>query len=142
MIAYFDTSAFVPLLVREPGTPVAERVWDSASGVASSRLLIVEAAAALAMARRQGRIGDDLAADLAEIRDELLDEVTFLEAEARVVDRAALLADRHGLRGYDAMHLASAQMIEDGRVLFVSGDRKLIDAATREGLLTTDTSRR
>ena len=44
MIVYFDTSAFVPLLVIEPGTSLARELWDSADEVVTTRLLYVEAA--------------------------------------------------------------------------------------------------
>ena len=59
MIVYFDTSAFVPLLVSEPGTPVCWQLWRQADAVVSSRLLYVESAAALAQALRLGRITKD-----------------------------------------------------------------------------------
>ena len=140
MIAYFDTSGFVPLLLREPGTAVAERVWDGATVVVSSRLLVVETAAAIGVARRTGRVTEAGEQSLGEIRSVLLGEMVFVEAHAAVVDRAAGLAEQHALRGYDAMHLASALMINADQVVFVSGDRKLVQAASRQGLRTVDSS--
>lgn len=53
MIAYFDTSAFVPLVIDEPSSPTAQRLWDIADRVVSVRLLYPETRAALAMARRR-----------------------------------------------------------------------------------------
>ncbi|CAN5819560.1 hypothetical protein BH18ACT2_BH18ACT2_20760 [soil metagenome] len=38
MIAYFDTSAIVPLLIDEPGTALAARTWTIADRVVSVRL--------------------------------------------------------------------------------------------------------
>jgi predicted nucleic acid-binding protein len=52
LIAYFDTSAIVPLLVEEPGSEAAANVWNEASRIAGTRLLFAEARAALAQARR------------------------------------------------------------------------------------------
>jgi uncharacterized protein with PIN domain len=56
VIGYVDTSAFVPLLINEPTSEACRRFWDDADVVVSSRLLYVETAAALAQARRMGRL--------------------------------------------------------------------------------------
>lgn len=56
MNAYFDTSALVPLLVDEPTSLRATRLWRDADRVASVRLLYPEARAALARAQRMGRL--------------------------------------------------------------------------------------
>lgn len=46
MIAYFDTSAVVPLLVQEPATEQCSRLWDEATRVLTVRLTYPEARAA------------------------------------------------------------------------------------------------
>jgi hypothetical protein len=53
------------------------------------------------------------------------------------------LAERHGLRGYDAVHLAAAVFVRRDRqahapppITFVSADREQCSAAAAEGLLT------
>lgn len=56
MIAYFDTSALLPLLVEEPTSEATGRLWDDAIRVASVRLLYPEARAALAQAQRMARL--------------------------------------------------------------------------------------
>lgn len=52
MIAYFDSSAFVPLILDEPSSEYARRLWLQVDRVASTRLLYVESRAALARAHR------------------------------------------------------------------------------------------
>ncbi|MGH3568722.1 MAG: hypothetical protein ACRDRH_22385 [Pseudonocardia sp.] len=54
MIGYLGTSAFVPLLVAEAGSIECRRFWNDADDVVASRLLFIEAAAALAQGARQG----------------------------------------------------------------------------------------
>jgi uncharacterized protein len=54
MIAHFGTSALIPLLIEEPGSVRAGRVWDAAEHVTSVRLIHTEAHAALAQAARLG----------------------------------------------------------------------------------------
>lgn len=54
-----------------------------------------------------------------------------------LVKQAAQLAEKHRLRGYDAIHLASALLLADeigGDVVFASWDDDLDVAAAREGL--------
>jgi predicted nucleic acid-binding protein len=50
----------------------------------------------------------------------------------RVVWRAAALAEVHALRGYDAVHLASALDVGEA-AYFVTSDRQLANAARAEG---------
>ena len=57
MLAYLDTSAFVPLVVEEPTSVVCERIWTDSSALVSSVMLRAECLAALSMARRMGRLG-------------------------------------------------------------------------------------
>jgi len=51
-----------------------------------------------------------------------------------LVRRAAELAEAHGLRGYDAVHLAGAERAADGDFVVVAGDRALLAAAAAVGL--------
>ena len=79
MIAYFDTSAVLPLLVDEPGSERAEALWDGADRVVSSRLVYPEARAALAQARRNGRITLRGLLRAVDDLDQLLDVLDIVE---------------------------------------------------------------
>lgn len=138
MIAYFDTSAFVPLLLKEPVTAFCRQVWGDSDAVVTSRLLYVEAAAALAQARRSKRIGDGYHRAGLQQLDRLWPEFDVVEPDERVVRRAAELAHECGLRGYDAVHCASAEQLADGDLVVVSGDRALLAACARLGLARAD----
>ena len=74
MIAYFDTSAVIPLLIGEPSSVTCARVWNEAARSISVRLLYPEARAALARAERMGRITkrQHLAAAMAALDAELV----------------------------------------------------------------------
>jgi hypothetical protein len=52
VIAYFDASALLKLVIAEDGADQAMMVWQQASGVVVARLAWPEAVAALAAARR------------------------------------------------------------------------------------------
>lgn len=134
MIAYFDTSAIVPLLVEEVGSSRAALLWDEADRVLSNRLVYAEARAALAAASRAHRIDPEDLGDLVQGLERLYRQVDFVELSDDLVHRAGALAEAHALRGYDAVHLASAEMLADEAVVFVAGDGPLCRAAARLGL--------
>lgn len=136
MIVYFDTSAFVPLLVTEPGTPSAGELWNSADEVVTTRLLYVEAAAALARARRMGRITDRNQRAAVDSLDDLWRDFRVIEVDETVIRRGAELADRHALRGYDAVHCASAERIDAPDLVVASGDKDVLTACTELALAT------
>jgi uncharacterized protein len=74
------------------------------------------------------------------ILDELWAEFDVVEVADDIVHRAAQLAHTCALRGYDAVHCASAeQLYEDGLVV-ASGDRKVLDACAFLGMATADTN--
>lgn len=66
-------------------------------------------------------------------------QVDIVELDRLLSQRAGELAELHDLRGYDAVHLASAERIADLEVVMVAGDEDLIRAARALGLLTAST---
>ena len=134
MIAYFDTSGAVPLLVAEPGSARAASLWDAADQVVSVRLIYPETRAALAQAERLGRVtARQLRAAVAAF-DFLFDEIDLVEVDDALARRAGELAEVRQLRGYDAVHLAAADRVRDPDVVVVAGDGALLEAATAEGM--------
>lgn len=140
MLLYLDTSAFVPLLVAEPGTESCLAVWQQAEYVTSSRLLIAETAAALAQARRMQRLTAEQLSDCLTRADGLFSHINFVEVTAPVVDAARVLAVRHDLRGYDAVHLASSLLVGGADTAAASGDRRLLGVWTGLGFACVDTT--
>lgn len=141
MIGYLDTSAFVPLLVDEPTSESCRRFWDSADVVVSSRLLYVEAAAALAQARRMRRLSQGTHIRARRRLDQMWSELDVIEVDEQIVARAAELAHRLSLRGYDAVHCASAEQLDDDDdVVAASGDQQLFNAWLKLGMQTYDTN--
>ena len=93
MIAYFDTSAIIPLLIDEPLSEVASRVWRRASWVATARVTYVEARAGLARACRMGRISPGMLREAVEDIDTLCRKVHYVDVTADLVARAGNLAE-------------------------------------------------
>jgi predicted nucleic acid-binding protein len=134
VIAYFDTSAVVPLLIAEPGSARAASLWDSADRVVSVRLLYPETRAALAQAQRLGRITTRHLRSAVTDFDSLFEQIDLVELDDPLARRAGELAEVHRLRGHDAVHLAAADRVRDPDVVVVAGDSALLDAATAEGM--------
>ncbi len=132
MITYVDTSTLIKLIVDEEGSERAELIWQSADSIASASLVVVEARAALAAARRAGRISKD---QLDVAKTELaafVDDLHLVEMTHELIESAAQFAETEELRGYDAVHLAAAVLV--GAAVLTSADRALCEAAQRQGL--------
>ncbi len=141
MIVYFDTSAAVPLLVDdESGASVCRRAWAAADSVVTSRVLYVEAAAALARAERIGRL-TAAAHDVARAGLDLIwEQIDVVEVTDSLVRRAAQVARDHSLRGFDALHCAAAQSVAGPGTVALAGDQALLVAWQAMGLEVVDTS--
>lgn len=139
-VAYFDSSALVKLVVDEPGSDDASRLWDGANEVFTSRVAYPEVRAALAAAGRAGRLDDVDAATATAWWEELAGALRRVELTATVEAQAGELADRHVLSGFDAVHLASARVVAAATPLVLATwDRRLAVAASTLGLATLPT---
>ena len=140
MIAYFDTSAIIPLIVKEPSSERCNRVWNESSRVVSVRLLYPEARSALAKAERMGRLSaQQREAAIVEL-ETIISEVDHIEVTEALAHRAGELAQAHGLRGYDAVHLAAASAVADSDVVLVTGDSDFANAANSIGIAVSITN--
>lgn len=108
---------------------MAKELWDRADSVTSSQLVYPEARAAAALALRTGRIGARTLRSAVRAIDDLHAELRVIGIDGALAQFAGELAELHGLRGYDAVHLASAIAIEDPGLVTVTWDRDLADAA-------------
>ena len=139
MISYFDTSSVLPLIVNEVSTELCNRVWNDSTRVVCARLLYPEARAALARAERMGRLDRSQLREAVAELDSIITEVDHIEVTATLAQEAGELAEAHGLRGYDAVHLAAAEAVHDGDLVLVTGDSSLAAAARAIGLAVLDT---
>jgi hypothetical protein len=96
--------------------------------------LLAEARAGLASAWRSGRSTRHEHAESIDRLALLWREVDGIGVTEDLALRAGELAERCALRGYDAIHLASAEAIlDDGDVMVVS-DTRLAEAAASIGI--------
>lgn len=135
MIAYLDTSALVKLVVDEVGTADAIEIWTAATVRLTNVIAYAECRAALAAAWRGGRLSGPQARTARSLLDERWAEVAVVTVDEELVRSAGDLADAFSLRGFDAVHLASARAAAEGGVLLlVTWDAELAAAALEAGL--------
>ena len=134
-IVYFDSSAFVKLIVEEAGSELAGQLWDRCDAAVSSRLAYPEVRAALSAAARDHRLDPTAYRNAVDNWERYWAGVRVVEFSESVSVHAGTLAGDHGLRGADAVHLASALILGTDQVVAV-WDTRLASAALRLGLVT------
>jgi len=145
---FFDSSALVKRYVNETGTAWVIGITDPAVG---PRLYIagitgVEVVSAVRRKLRGGHVSaTDAAAAIARFRHDFANEFRVIELTPSLVSSAMALAEKHFLRGYDAVQLAVALSTHAGRAALnlsalslISADKDLTVAGAVEGLITDD----
>lgn len=141
MIVYLDTSAFVKLVLDEPGDAAAREWFSQARWAVSSVITYPESCSAVG---RRSRYGDVDEGELRRWTAELDERWRRVVAVPVGAQQAGLLALEHRLRGMDAVQLAAAvtfrtrvtATVPDEQVVFAAFDRRLREAAEREGFAT------
>jgi predicted nucleic acid-binding protein len=137
MILYLDTSALVKRYLTEAGSADV-KAWISQSQLASTSILTrAEMGAAITKAARMNWITEEQGQHILGMFRAEWEIFGRLPVNEATVQRADVLACKHGLRGYDAVHLASALLYRDGlgeNIAMATYDRALWQAVRIEGL--------
>lgn len=134
MILYTDTSALVKLVLAEEGSDLAIELWVNSPRIASSMLAYPEGCAALAAASRNGRLTSSRYRQALTKFEALFEQLISIEVDEQLAIIAGERAATFGLRGADAVHLATALDMDDEEVTFLTWDQALADAAASAGL--------
>ena len=147
-VYYCDSSALVKCYVQEQGSAWMRTLLDPTAGhhLYLASITSVEVIAAVTRRLRRGDIAaPDGAAAVAQFRQDITQRYRLIDLTAPLVARAMTVAETHGLRGYDAVQLATAVEIHvRGLTLglpaltLVSADGELNTAAQVEGLNVED----
>jgi predicted nucleic acid-binding protein len=145
-VYYFDSSAIVKRYIAEVGTDWVIATADLSAGndILVSLLARVEVPAAVFKRQREGSITvADGALAVADFISDFYTQYQPIGVTLQLAEQAASLAEKHGLRGYDAVQLATA--LEAGavrdslglsRLIFVSADGALNKASRTESVVT------
>lgn len=132
---YLDSSALLKLLVEEPGSAETEAATAEATQLATVALTYVEVHSALARMKAGRRLSERQRGVCVDIFSDIWGDLAVVPVSESLIHHAAQLADRHLLRGYDAVHLAGAlELVGAGPTSFASWDDRLNVAAAKERL--------
>ena len=138
MTLYLDTSSLVKLYVEEDDSDRVARLVAEADTVTSSAVAYAECRAALARRRRERTLRPAGLTAIVATLDADWQRLAAIEVTDALARRAGELADRFTLRGFDAIHLASFELVlERARaaddVQFSTADDRLARAARKLG---------
>jgi uncharacterized protein len=108
VIVYADTSALVKLFVQEEGSEAVRALLQQAEVLGTGLLARAELGAALARGVRLGAISAQEAAAARCSLEAVWPTWAHVMVDEALAARAECVAWEQGLRGYDAVHLASA----------------------------------
>jgi predicted nucleic acid-binding protein len=145
--AYFlDSSALVKRYVNETGSIWVQAITAPQTGnkLIIARITWVEVLSALARLQREGNLPPTNVTKAVQAFQYHLDtQYQVVELDRPLAQAAGQLVQRHPLRAYDSVQLASALKLQpafaratSASLTFVSADNRLISVAQTEGLLT------
>ena len=144
---YLDASGLCKRYVQETGTAwVRALVTATGHTLLTARITLVETYSALARRRREGSVpAADCRIAAQALTAHSATEYEFVELDMNIVSLTRDLLERHPLRAYDAVQLASAIVANRALVaaqlsplVFVSADARLNAIAAAEGLTVDD----
>jgi uncharacterized protein len=137
VIAYLDASALVKRYVVERGSRETAALTEEAEMIATSVVSRAEVAAALVKAVRVSVVSHALARTAQRSFAGDWPDLVRVPVTEALVERAEALAWGHGLRGYDAVQLASALAWQESvgvKIVLATFDRQLWEAAANAGI--------
>jgi predicted nucleic acid-binding protein len=133
---FWDTSAIMPLVSREPLSEEMRQLLEEDAGMVVWWATRVECVSAISRRAREGSLGAKGEASARGLLDDLSESWTEARPTARLRALAEQALTAHPLRAADALQLASALIWcgsqPRGRA-FVCLDERLRTAATRQG---------
>jgi uncharacterized protein len=136
MILYLDTSALVKLFLVEEGRELTIDAVGASSEVCTSAIAYAEVRATFARKLREGTLTVDGHTRAVGALDASWRVTTRMAVSIPLAMTAGAIAQSYGLRGYDAVHLASALDFRRrfGEMMFLGFDDRLNAAAEQAGL--------
>jgi predicted nucleic acid-binding protein len=144
-LKFWDSSAVVPLLVAEASTGPMQRIAEADPVMSVWWATELECASALARLEREAALTDAATQTAFERLDRLAAAWSEVQPVAAVRGVARRLLRVHTLRTADAMQLAAATILGEGRpssLEIVTLDHQLAAAARREGFSVLETDPR
>jgi predicted nucleic acid-binding protein len=139
MILYLDTSALLKKYFKEIGSEEIIESWKAANEIVSSSIAYAEAMASFGRKWRETNIGTKTFANILDSFQRDWESFIRIEVTDELNESINKITAAYPLRGFDAIHLASALLIYERipeNFHFACFDRILLQAAQGEGLET------
>ncbi|MBN1781955.1 type II toxin-antitoxin system VapC family toxin [bacterium] len=132
MKTFFDSSAFAKRYIEEQGSEIVEDICYHSSSLALSLVCIPEILSALNRRLQEKNLSKN---DYLRAKTRLMQEIkdiSIINITPGVIQKSIGLLEHHRIRTQDAIHISCA--LEWQPDLFVSSDKRQIDAAQKSGL--------
>lgn len=140
MRVFFDTSALAKRYVEEDGSEQVRSLCAEADALGVSVLAVPELISTLCRLVREGRLSSEDYRSLKSALQADLSDADLCDLSQAAFEQTLRCLESHPLRALDALHVGSALAYQPD--LFVSADRRQVEAAGREGLAVVDLSHR
>ena len=139
MILYLDTSALLKKYFKEVGSNEIITNWREAKGIVTSTVAYAEALASIHRKKREIGFDNGMFGKILDLFKRDWNSFIRVEVTDELNEWIEKMVSRYPLRGFDAIHLASALIVHDRlpeKFLFACYDNKLLQAAQMAGLKT------
>jgi len=137
MIGYLDTSSLVKLYIEEDGSSQVDDMVRSFEVISTSIIAYAETRAAFARRYREKAFTSAEYNRIKKYFDKDWNNYLALNLTGEIVKLAGDLAEKHALRGFDSIHLASALILRrelSAPIVFSCFDDNLEKASKLENL--------
>ncbi|GJL67091.1 MAG: twitching motility protein PilT [Nitrospirales bacterium] len=134
---YFDTSALIKAFLTEQGTDRTKHLLLRDELAATATITYAEMYSGFSRKHREGGLSTKQYTSVSEEFESYWPTCLQLHLTSEVLLLARDLIKRNPLRGFDAVHLASALRLEKEiaePITFIASDERLLQAADSEGL--------
>ncbi|MFQ5685146.1 MAG: type II toxin-antitoxin system VapC family toxin [Candidatus Scalindua sp.] len=138
MIVYIDTSDLVKLYVDEAGSKKTRDIVHNTTVLSTSKVAYAEARSAFARKQKEDGFSGRVLRKIVEDFNNDWESYFVIEITDGIIRFAGDIAEKHILRGFDSIHLASAVNLRNktrAEIYFLSNDNKLNQSAKKEGII-------
>ncbi len=133
---YLDTSALIKRYIWESGSEQVRQLFREKAVVATSKIAYPEVYAALTRRMRESHLTPARYRHVCQLFEREWPAYLIIEVHDEVLHLSRNLIKKYPLRGFDALHLASARSLWKHlsiSITFVCADQRLLESAKSEG---------
>ncbi len=138
MILYIETSALIKEYIHEVQSKEVKTLVDQTDLLGTSSITRPEVVATFAKSLRMGALWPNVANNALDLFRKHWIDLLHIPVTEDVGARADIVAWGYGLRGFDAVHLASALIWQESlreQITFATFDKQLWNAGKQSGLI-------